>query len=58
MPLTPTQAANGQDPNNPQDPKKKKGFFGRIFGGKGSDQSQKGTSTNSSSDKGNNSPPN
>jgi penicillin-binding protein 1B len=32
MPLTPTQAANGQDPNNPQDPKKKKGFFGKIAG--------------------------
>jgi penicillin-binding protein 1B len=26
------QAANGQDPNNPQDPKKKKGFFGKIAG--------------------------
>jgi len=32
MPVTPTQAANGQDPNNPQDPKKKKGFFGKIAG--------------------------
>ena len=32
MPLTPAQAANGQDPNNPQDPKKKKGFFGKIAG--------------------------
>ena len=32
MPLTPTQAANGQDPNNQQDPKKKKGFFGKIAG--------------------------
>jgi penicillin-binding protein 1B len=28
----PTQAANGQDPNNPQDPKKKKGFLGKIAG--------------------------
>jgi penicillin-binding protein 1B len=27
-----TQAADGQDPNNPQDPKKKKGFFGKIAG--------------------------
>ncbi|HME34486.1 MAG TPA: hypothetical protein VKF84_04545, partial [Candidatus Sulfotelmatobacter sp.] len=26
------QTANGQDPNNPQDPKKKKGFFGKIAG--------------------------
>jgi len=26
------QAANGQDPNNPEDPKKKKGFFGKIAG--------------------------
>ena len=26
------QAANGQDPNNPQEPKKKKGFFGKIAG--------------------------
>jgi len=30
MPLTPAQAANGQDPN--QDPKKKKGLFGKIAG--------------------------
>jgi penicillin-binding protein 1B len=28
----PAQAANGQDPNNPQDPKKKKGIFGKIAG--------------------------
>jgi penicillin-binding protein 1B len=28
----PNQAANGQDPNNPRDPKKKKGFFGKIAG--------------------------
>ena len=28
----PAQAANGQDPNNPQDPKKKKGLFGKIAG--------------------------
>ena len=26
------QAANGQDPNNPQEPKKKKGLFGKIAG--------------------------
>jgi penicillin-binding protein 1B len=26
------QAANIQDPNNPQEPKKKKGFFGKIAG--------------------------
>ena len=32
--------------------------FGRMFGGKGNDQNQKGSSTNSSPDKGNNSPPN
>ena len=30
MPVTPEQAANGQDPN--QDAKKKKGFFGKIAG--------------------------
>jgi penicillin-binding protein 1B len=28
----PAQAANGEDPNNPQDPKKKKGLFGKIAG--------------------------
>ncbi len=28
----PAQAANGQDPNNPQDPKKKKGLLGKIAG--------------------------
>jgi penicillin-binding protein 1B len=28
----PAQAANGQDPNNPQDAKKKKGLFGKIAG--------------------------
>ena len=32
MPQTEAQAANHQDPNNPQDPKKKKGFFGKIAG--------------------------
>ena len=32
MPQTPAQTANGQDPNNPQDPKKKKGLFGKIAG--------------------------
>jgi membrane carboxypeptidase/penicillin-binding protein len=26
------EAANGQDPSNPQDPKKKKGLFGKIAG--------------------------
>ena len=31
-PVMPTQAANGQDPNAVQDPKKKKGFFGKIAG--------------------------
>jgi hypothetical protein len=29
-PVMPAQA--GQDPNTPQDPKKKKGFFGKIAG--------------------------
>ena len=28
----PAEQANGQDPNNPQDPKKKKGLFGKIAG--------------------------
>jgi len=32
MPQTPSQVANGEDPNNPQEPKKKKGFFGKIAG--------------------------
>jgi penicillin-binding protein 1B len=32
MPQTPAQAANGPDPNSPQDPKKKKGLFGKIAG--------------------------
>jgi penicillin-binding protein 1B len=32
QPQRPAEAANGQDPNNPQDPKKKKGFFGKIAG--------------------------
>ena len=32
QPQGPTQAASGQDPNNPQDPKKKKGFLGKIAG--------------------------
>ena len=41
----------------PAEQKKKKGFFGRIFGGKGNDQNQKGTGTNSSSDQGNKPPP-
>jgi penicillin-binding protein 1B len=31
-PPAPGQAANGQDPANPQDPKKKKGFLGKIAG--------------------------
>jgi len=49
-------SAEGTSP--PADQKKKKGFFSRVFGGKGSDQNQKAPSTNSSPDKGNNSPPN
>ena len=32
MPQQPAQVANGQDPNATQDPKKKKGFFGKIAG--------------------------
>jgi len=32
QPQRPAEAATGQDPNNPQDPKKKKGFFGKIAG--------------------------
>jgi penicillin-binding protein 1B len=61
--VTPGSPA-GQEPTAqggaaaPTEQKKKKGFFGRIFGGKGNDQNQKGSSTNSSPDKGNNSPPN
>jgi penicillin-binding protein 1B len=41
----------------PAEQKKKKGFFGRIFGGKGNDQNQKGTPANSSPDQGNKPPP-
>jgi penicillin-binding protein 1B len=41
----------------PAEQKKKKGFFGRIFGGKGNDQNQNGPSTNSSPDQGNKPPP-
>jgi len=32
VPPTPTQAANGQDPSQQQDPNKKKGLFGKIAG--------------------------
>ena len=32
MPQTPPQAENTQNPNNQQDPKKKKGLFGKIAG--------------------------
>jgi penicillin-binding protein 1B len=32
MPQTQAQATANGDPNNPQDPKKKKGFFGKIAG--------------------------
>ncbi len=32
MPQTPAQATANGDPSNPQDPKKKKGFFGKIAG--------------------------
>jgi len=31
-PVMPAQPANGQDPNAAQDPKKKKGLFGKIAG--------------------------
>jgi penicillin-binding protein 1B len=37
---------------------KKKGFFSRVFGGKGSGKDQKSTTPNSSQDKGNQPPPN
>jgi penicillin-binding protein 1B len=37
--------------------KKKKGFFSRVFGGKGGDQAQKVPNANSSADKGNDPPP-
>jgi hypothetical protein len=32
MPQAQPQAGVTEDPNNPQDPKKKKGFFGKIAG--------------------------
>jgi penicillin-binding protein 1B len=43
--------------NPPGEQKKKKGFFGRLFGGKGSNQDQNANSGPPPEDKGNKSPP-
>ena len=53
----PAAAAGGTSTAPPTEQKKKKGFFSRVFGGKGNDQTQNGTSTNSPADKGNKPPP-
>ena len=56
-------AANGQAPATqaagqpPAEQKKKKGFFSRVFGGKGNDQAQNQNTQNSSPEKGNKPPP-
>jgi len=50
------QESSEQSSPAPAEQKKKKGFFGRIFGGKGNDQNQKSTPANSSSDPGNKPP--
>jgi hypothetical protein len=50
-------AASAGNPNPATDQKKKKGFFSRVFGGKGSDKPQNGSPENSSPEKGNNPPP-
>ena len=57
-PANPADAAAQPAANAPAEQQKKKGFFGRIFGGKGGDKNQKSTGTNSSQDKGNQPPPN
>ena len=50
----PTAQAGAQPP---AEQKKKKGFFSRVFGGKGSDQNQKEDSATPPADKGNKTPP-
>ena len=57
-PAKPADATSQPAANAPAEPQKKKGFFGRVFGGKGGDKNQKNTGTNSSPDKGNQPPPN
>ena len=57
-PAKPADAAGQPDANAPAEQQKKKGFFGRVFGGKGGDKNQKSTGANSSPDKGNQPPPN
>jgi hypothetical protein len=46
MPANPTEAAQSGTSTAPEQ-KKKKGFFGRIFGGKGNNKDQKDADTNS-----------
>ena len=51
---SPAAQAGGQPP---VEQKKKKGFFSRVFGGKGNDQDQRENSATPPADKGNKSPP-
>jgi len=54
------ESASGQAPGNgpsAEQQQRKKGFFGRLFGGRG-DKKQNATGTNSSSEQGNKPPPN
>jgi penicillin-binding protein 1B len=53
--VQPPTAQAGANP--PEQPKKKKGFFSRVFGGKGNNQYQKENSGNTSADQGNKPPP-
>ena len=57
-PANSADAAAQPTAHAPAEQQKKKGFFGRIFGGKGGDKNQNNTGTNSSPDKGNQPPPN
>jgi penicillin-binding protein 1B len=54
VPAAGQQAA--ASPGNPAPQQKKKGFFGRIFGGKGGDKDPKDSTANSPPNSGNNSP--
>ncbi len=52
-PATDPQAAAPAPGNPAAEPKKKKGFFSKVFGGKGGDKPQKDPAANSSLEKGN-----
>ena len=57
-PGSPAEATAQSGAAPAQEQKKKKGFFGRIFGGKGGDKDQKDQNTNSPQNQGNKPPPN